>query len=191
MKHIAAVSRFRSFSRASAGTVRTPRTRTLSLIALALMSSGCFEKKTEALDSAAAATETAAQLTGDDKGAAADNPVCALFKPKELEAYVGEPLGKPENAAMGTGCQWPAKDGTGDATIQVVPRAYFEPHKLADTYKEISDLGEAAFSEQAYDGWLASALVGDEAISVMAAGAKATRESTEALLRETIRRKAP
>lgn len=165
--------------------------RTLLIVTLALMGSGCFEKKTDASDSVAEAQEAAARLTGGDKGAAAGNPVCALFKSKELEAYVGEPLGKPENAAMGTGCQWPAKDGTGDAMVQVVPAAYYEPHDLAESYKEIAGLGEAAFSEQAYDGWLASALVGEEAISVMASGDKATRESTEALLRETIRRKAP
>lgn len=164
----------------------------VSLLALLVALSGCFEKTTDAAASAsdapASARDIAAKLTGDDKGAAADNAVCKLFKAKELEPYVGEPLGKHGNAAMGSGCQWPAKDDTGDVLIQVVSKEYFEPHTGAETYQEIKGLGERAFSEHAYDGWLASALVGERALVAMVAGEKASRETAEALLRETAKR---
>lgn len=166
--------------------------RRVFFFALLVALGGCFEKKTDASasprDARASAGELAATLTGDDKGAAADNAVCKLFKAKELEPYVGEALGKPENAAMGSGCQWPAKDETGDVLIQVVPKEYYEPHTGAETYQEIKGLGERAFSAHAFDGWLASALVGERAIVAMVAGETASRETAEALLRETVKR---
>lgn len=155
----------------------------------ALSLAGCFEKNLDADSSAHADAEQAqARLTGDDKRAASDNAVCNLFKARELEAYVGEPLGTPENAAMGSGCQWPSKDEDGDVTIQIVGADYYEPHKLAETYTEVAGIGSAAFTEKAMGGWLASARFEDKAIVVMVAGEKASVENAEALLRETAKR---
>lgn len=155
----------------------------------ALSLAACFEKKVEAESSAYAEAEKAhARLAGDDKGAASDNAVCKLFKARELEAYVGEPLAAPENAAMGSGCQWPSTDEEGDVTIQIFGTDYYEPHKLAETYREVSGIGSAAFTERAMGGWLASAKTEDKAIVVMIAGEKASVENAEALLRETVKR---
>lgn len=53
--------------------------------------------------------KTAAQLTGDAKGSAANNPVCKLFTPAEASKYAGKTVGAGQNAAMGSGCQWAAR----------------------------------------------------------------------------------
>ena len=89
---------------------------------------------------------------------------------------------------MGSGCQWPSKDDEGDVTIQVVSADYYEPHKLAESYRELPGVGEHAFTEQSMGGWLASARVGGRAVVVMVAGEKASVDTATALLRETIRR---
>jgi hypothetical protein len=166
--------------------------RLASATVAAVALTGCFEAKEEAQSSSAyeQAKETAAVLKGDDKGAAKDNAVCALFKAKELEAYVGEPLGPPQNAAMGSGCQWVTKDDSGDVLIQIVSADYHEPHTLADGFRELPGVGEKGFVEKAYDGWSAGAISGEESIVAMVAGDKASAETAEALLRETIKRRA-
>lgn len=159
----------------------------IATAAAVLALAGCFEKKEGAPSSAyAEAEKERARLTGDDKGAAADNPVCKLFKPKELEQYIGEKLGPPQNATGG--CQWVTNDEVGDVEIGVVAARYYEPHE-GETYREISGIGSKAFSARFLDSWQASAVTGEDAVSVMVAGDKATRETAEALLRETIRRR--
>ena len=78
--------------------------------------------------------KTADVLTGDAKGAAANNPVCKLFTAAEASKYVGKTVGAGENAAMGSGCQWAAKDYDGDMLVQIVSASY---HSAADARQGI------------------------------------------------------
>lgn len=157
---------------------------------MALALAGCSDKQDEASGSAYdQAKETTNLLTGNAKGPPSGNDACGLFKPAELDVYIGEPVGAPQNAAMGSGCQWLAKDGDGDVLIQVVPADYHEPHSLSEGFRKLDGLGEKAFVERAYDGWSAGTIHGNESVVAMVAGEKASPETAEALLRETIKRR--
>lgn len=135
------------------------------------------------------AQRTADALTGDAAGAAGDNAVCKLFTPGELAAYAGEALEPGRNAAMGTGCQWVAKDGEGDVMIQIVPKSYHRNPTLADGYARLADLGEQGNVTPDMGGWVAATIIGEESILTSVAGQSATAASAEALLRETIKRR--
>ena len=164
--------------------------RAILFVAALIATAACFEKKESTKATPLGeAKEAAAQLTGEASGGAADNPVCKLFTVKELAAYAGEPLGAPDSAAMGSGCQWPAKDDSGDVLIQIVPAEYHEPHTLADGFRWIADVGEKGFVEKAYDGWSAGAIDGADSVIAMVAGDGASAETAEALLKETIKRR--
>lgn len=135
------------------------------------------------------AQSTADALTGDAVGATSDNPVCNLFTANELAAYTGEALDDGGNAALGTGCQWAAKDGDGGVLIQIVPKSYHPNPTLAPGYKKIPDLGIDGNVAADMDGWIAAAIVGEESIVTSVAGQSATAATAEALLRETIKRR--
>jgi hypothetical protein len=135
------------------------------------------------------AQKTADILTGDAKGAAADNPVCKLFTPAELETYAGEPLNAGENAGGGMGCQWPAKDGEGDVMVVAVPASYAEVPSLADGFRDLPELGEKGFAAPDMGGWVAGAIRGKEFVKVSVAGAKASADNAVALFKETAKRR--
>jgi hypothetical protein len=135
------------------------------------------------------AQKTADVLSGDAKGAAADNPMCKLFTPAELEAYAGEPLNAGANAGMGTGCQWTAKDGEGDVMVVAVPSNYAEVPSLAEGFRDLPELGEKGFTAPEMGGWVAGAIVGKEFVKVSVAGAKASADNAIALFRETVKRR--
>lgn len=42
---------------------------------------------------------------------------------------------------MGSGCQWAAKDDSGDVLIQIVPKSYHRTPTMADGYKKLPDIG--------------------------------------------------
>jgi len=151
------------------------------LVAVALAACG---PSTPASD----AKQTADALTGDSKGAANLNPLCKLFTPAELEAYVGEPLGAPDTAAMGTGCQWLANDNQGNVLLQIVPKSYHRDPHLADGYKKLPDLGVESNVAPDMGGWIAATIVGEESIIASVAGKSASEAQAVALLRETIKR---
>jgi hypothetical protein len=138
----------------------------------------------------AEAQKTADRLTGDAKQAAADNPQCKLFKPAEAAAYIGEAVNAGENAAGGSGCQWSARDGSGDAMLVVVPANYHEVPSLQDGYKPMPDLGEKGFVAPFMDGWLAAAVHGEESVRASVAGNKASADTAIAMLKEAVKRKA-
>ena len=79
--------------------------------------------------------KTAAQLTGDAKGSAANNPVCKLFTAAEASKYVGKTVGNGQNAAMGSGCQWAAKDYEGDMMVQIVAASYHVQPTMAKGFQ--------------------------------------------------------
>ena len=87
--------------------------------------SACGGAKTE--PPAPEAPKTATVPAADASGAQADNPQCKLFTAADIAKYIGEPVSPGQNAALGTGCQWLAADGTGDVIVAVVPSSYHEP----------------------------------------------------------------
>ncbi len=135
------------------------------------------------------AQKLAATLSGEDKVAADKNPQCQLFTPAELTKIVGMPLGPGRDAAMGTGCQWMARSGSGFAMIQVVPARYHEPHSGAPGFKKLPDIGTRGFVENDL-GWNAGAIIGAESIVASVKGEGANEATAIALLKETIKRKA-
>jgi hypothetical protein len=135
------------------------------------------------------AQKLAATLSGEDKIAADKSPECQLFTPAELTKIVGTPLGPGRVAAMGTGCQWMARSGSGFAMIQVVPARYHEPHSGAPEFKELPDIGTRGFVENDLT-WRAGAIIGAESVNASVDGAGANEATAIALLKETIKRKA-
>jgi hypothetical protein len=138
----------------------------------------------------AEAQKAAAAVTGDAGVAAADNPQCKLFTAVEIAKYIGEPVSPGQNAALGTGCQWLAADGTGDVIVAVVPSSYHEPPTGAAGYRALADVGSKGFVAPQLDGWVAGAIVGEDAIRVSVAGATASDATAVSLLQDTIRRRA-
>ena len=129
------------------------------------------------------------QLTGANAVPADTNPVCKLFGPDELEPYAGEPLQEGKTAAMGSGCQWLAKDDDGDVLIQIVPKDYHRDPSLADGYRELPDIGVKGNVTPDMGGWIAAAIVGEESVIASVAGQGANADQAVALLRETIKRR--
>ena len=135
------------------------------------------------------AKATAAALTGDSKGDAAANPVCGLFTPGEIAAYIGEPVNKGGNAAMGTGCQWTAKDDSGSVMIQIVEAHNLNPISGAPSFRELPDVGERGYVANDI-GWTAGAIQGPSAIVVTTDGKSSSDATAIALLKETLKREA-
>ena len=133
--------------------------------------------------------KTADQLTGDAKGSAANNPACKLFTAAEASKYVGKTVGEGKNAAMGSGCQWAAKDYDGDMMVQIVPASYHEQPTLAKGFKAIPELGTKGFVIPEMGGWKAAVLRGTESIIVTVAGPAASQQTAVALLKETLSRR--
>ena len=133
--------------------------------------------------------KTADVLTGNAKGTAANNPVCKLFTPAEAAKYVGEPVGAPENAALGSGCQWAAKDDDGDMLVQVVAASYHEEPTQAKGFQRVAELGPRAFVVPELGGWKAATVRGQESLIVSVSGPGASQQTAVALLKELLSRR--
>jgi hypothetical protein len=133
--------------------------------------------------------KTAAQLTGDAKGSAANNPARKLFTAAEASKYVGKTVGDGKNAALGSGCQWASKDDEGDMMVQIVPASYHEQPKLAKGFQAMPNLGTKGFVVPEMGGWKAAVLRSEESIIVTVAGPAASQQTAVALLKETLARR--
>jgi len=133
--------------------------------------------------------KTAAQLTGDAKGSAANNPVCKLFTAAEASKYVGKTVGNGQNAAMGSGCQWAAKDYEGDMMVQIVAASYHVQPTLGKGFQAMPSLGTQGYVIPEMGGWTAAVLRGKESIVVAVAGPSASQQTVVALLKETLSRR--
>ena len=136
----------------------------------ALLVAGCGSGKTGG-DVPPDAKKLADTLTGDAKGAAADNPQCKLFTQDDAAKYLGKHVGPGKNAAMGSGCQWSADDGESSVMVQVVPARYHSPPSLADGFKDRPDLGEKGFVAPDAPGFQAGAIIGKDAL-IVSSGSK-------------------
>ena len=135
------------------------------------------------------AQTTAAALKGNTVGAAENNPQCKLFTRAEAAVYIGETVAAGDNAAVTTGCQWAASDGSGHVLVQVVPARYHEPPSHAEGFKKIAGVGREAFVVPQMGGWNAGAIDGDVAVAVSVEGPAASADSAIALLKESMRRR--
>jgi len=133
--------------------------------------------------------KTADRLTGDDKGKAANNPVCKLFTAAEASKYVGIAVENGKNAAMGSGCQWTSKDYEGDMMVQIVASNYHVAPALAKGYQAMPELGTKGYVVPQMGGWTAAVIRDKESINVSVSGPKAGKETAVALLKETLARR--
>jgi hypothetical protein len=133
--------------------------------------------------------KTADQLTGDAKGSAVNNPVCKLFTAAEASKYVGKTVENGKNAAMGSGCQWAAKDYDGDMMVQIVAASYLVPPRDAKGFQAMPDLGTKGHVVPEMGGWKAAVVKDDKAIVVSVAGPAASQQTAIALLKETLARR--
>lgn len=118
--------------------------------------------------------------------AAGVSPQCKLFSQKQVETYIGEPVLPGEDVAAG--CQWRAKDGSGDVIVAVVPAANHEPPKGSDGYEALAAPGAGGFTAPYLGGWIAGAVIGEEALRVSVDGQTASRASVATLLSDAAAR---
>jgi hypothetical protein len=133
---------------------------------------------------------TAAVLSGDAKGAAADNPRCRLFTTAEVANYLGEAVAAGRNAAMGAGCQWQARDGGGHVIVSIAPSNYHAPPSAVEGFKELTDVGTRGYVAPESTGWTAGAITGSSTVVVTVEGTAATEANTVALLKAAMQRHA-
>jgi hypothetical protein len=128
-------------------------------------------------------------LSGDAKGAAANNPLCKLFSVDEASAYAGKSLNAGTNAAMGSGCQWATGDGEAMTMIAAVPTQYADSPSQAPSFRNLPDMGRDGYVAADMGGWVAGTSTAKEFIKVTVTGPKASEASAIALLKETLRRR--
>lgn len=155
----------------------------LQIAATALMLAGCGSAGPPS-----EATKTAAELSGDAKGAADANPLCKLFTPGEASGYAGETLGTGRNAAMGMGCQWASADGAKMVIVAAVPKNYADDPSAAPGYAALPGVGDKGYVAQDMGGWVAGATAPKDFVKVTVVGAKASAASATALLKEALKR---
>ncbi len=153
--------------------------RTLVIVGAALALAACGNDKPGV---PAEAAKIAGAISGDDKGAAADNSPCALFTAAEVSGFAGEPVGETRNAAGGLGCQWMASDGSGSAIVTVTEPGNHVVTDGAPGFKALPNIGKDGFVAGAAGSWSAGAVSGDKAVEVSVTSDKATESGTVTLL---------
>ncbi|MEO7063674.1 MAG: hypothetical protein ABI082_07895 [Dokdonella sp.] len=128
------------------------------------------------------------QLTGDAKGSAAGNALCAMFSQAEVAAYVGMAVGPGQNNGGGAGCRWAYNDDEAWATVSTVPADYFpEPSGVAG-FKLLPAIGDRAWVAPD-SGWSAGSLEGNVGTVVVIYGKNATEVAAVSMLQEAIKRR--
>src|SRR4051794_40855544 len=135
----------------------------------------------------AEAQETADALTGDAAGDASANAECKKFTRAEIAGFAGTPVGAGENAAMGTGCQWSARNDHGFVMVQVVRARDHNPTTGAAGFKELPNVGKSGFIVPDDEGGSAGAIQGDKSVNIVITTG-ASEANVLALLREALKR---
>lgn len=133
------------------------------------------------------AQQTADVLSGDAKGDASTNAQCKKFTQTEIAAFAGTPVNAGENAAMGTGCQWGARNDHGFVMLQVVEAKDHNPTSAAPGYKKLPDVGRNGFIVPDKEGGSAAAIAGDKSVNIMITTG-AGEANVLAFLREAMKR---
>ncbi|MDB5883136.1 MAG: hypothetical protein JWP43_3014 [Ramlibacter sp.] len=158
------------------------RNRLLSVSLLVLCSTATYSQ------GQSDAEKLSRALTGDDKGAAINNPQCNLFTKAEAGRYIGSPVISIDNAGGGTGCQWAAKNDGNTMMVQVVPARYYEAASLGKGFRKLPEVGKRGFVVPDM-GWKAGSILGQEFIVVNLMGAGASESTVIELLKETMKRR--
>ena len=116
----------------------------------------------------------------------ADAPACKVYTQAEASAWVGAKV-QPGELATG-GCQWAVEDGSGSMMLTIVPASYNERPTQQQGFRELPDIPAEAFVAPYFDGWLAGAVVGSDAVRVSLDGPAASEAKTVELLRDAIKR---
>jgi hypothetical protein len=160
------------------------RTTIRLVLLLGLSLAGCDNKVSGAPPDA---QQTADVLTGDAAGDASTNPQCRAFTVTEIAGFAGTPVQPGNNAAMGTGCQWLARNDHGFVMVQVVRAQDHNPPSGAPGYRELPAVGRDGFIVDEGDSWSAGTIHGDKSINIMVSTG-ADEQHTLAFLREVMKR---
>ncbi len=127
--------------------------------------------------------QTQAALTTQ---AGSDAPACKVYSRDEASKWVGATV-QPGEAATG-GCQWAVGDNKGSMMLTIVPSRYHEKPSGTPGYHKVADIPGDAFVTPYFDGWLAGAIVGKDAVRVTLSGPAASEAKTIELLKDAIKR---
>lgn len=154
--------------------------------ALSLLAQGACQQR-DAISDQHNATDI---VTGDARLAASTNRACKLFSAAEAGNLMGEVAGSAENAAMGSGCSWAGARG-GQFTVTILPAAEHEPATAAAGFHKIATPGTEGFVVPDMGGWVAGAIVGENAVRITLVGEASTETAAVKALTQAASRSAP
>lgn len=137
---------------------------------------------------------------------AANNPQCKLFTQNEASAYVGAPVGAPENDLMpgSSGCSWSDERAGYKMKVNMLPAGNaLQLSKWGfegwEGFRAVPDIGARAYvartptidvmGKKIGGEWQAGAIVGKDYVVVGLRGPKGNADAAVALLKETIKRR--
>lgn len=125
-----------------------------------------------------------AQPAGAGEGA----KICAWFTPAEISKYLGAAVETGVvNGPLDSQCQWLSKSpGAGSISIQIVSRNHWEVPSLADGFKRLGGIAEAAYIVPQFGGWQAGARTATKVVAVAGRGGTLTADKTVELLRAAV-----
>ena len=104
-----------------------------------------------------------------------DDP-CKLFTQDEIKALIGATV--EAGGASIAGCQWSSADYESYAQIQIIEdTSYYEPHKGAKDYSELTGVGLYGWSGFELGSWVASSNTGRFVLITMVTSPKADRST--------------
>lgn len=116
-------------------------------------------------------------IGGLTRSRAPDDP-CALFTQSEIKTLLGVPVAVDAGSPSIAGCQWTTADDESYAQIQIIEdTSYYEPHKGAEGYQELTGVGLNGWSGYELGSWVASANTGRFVLITMVASAKSDRDT--------------
>jgi hypothetical protein len=114
---------------------------------------------------------------GVNPSRAPDDP-CTLFTPSEIKTLLGVPVPVAAGSPSIAGCQWTTADDESYAQIQIIEdTSYYEPHKDAEGYQELTGVGLYGWSGYELGSWVASANTGRFVLLTMVTSPKSGRDA--------------
>jgi hypothetical protein len=120
-------------------------------------------------------------LIGGKTAAQEPDDPCKLFTQSEIKTLIGVAVeaGSPSIA----GCQWASSDDEAMAQIQIIEdTSYYEPHKGAKDYQELTGVGLYGWSGYEMGSWVASSNTGRFVLLTMVTSPKSNRDTAVKLL---------
>ncbi len=114
---------------------------------------------------------------------ASDDDPCTLFTTSEIKTLLGVSVPVDAGSPSIAGCQWTAADDESYAQIQIIEdTSYYEPHKGAEGYQELTGVGLYGWSGYELGSWVASANTGRFVLLTMVTSPKSGRDAAIRLL---------